>query len=80
MKALGTYPNLVNATSAGAKTEIQNLIQVLGNLIPNPVAQNGGVGSGTSAAEPEFDMMHPRMALQLQVEIAAMKAAVAAGA
>jgi len=80
MKAIGSYPNLVNATTAGAKTEVNALLSTLANLIPNPVQQNGGVGSGSPATEPEFDEIQPRLALQIQQEIAAIQAAVTNGA
>lgn len=80
MKAIGVYPNLVNVTAAAAKTEINNLIDVLGGLIPNPVQKNGGVGSGSPAASPDFDEISPRLALQLQAEITALKAAITNGA
>lgn len=80
MKAIGVYPNLVNATSAGAKTEVKALLTTIASLIPNPVQQNGGIGSGSPAGEPEFDKMEPRLALQIQQEIAAIQSAITNGA
>lgn len=80
MIPIGVYPNLVNATSAGAKTEIKALVATLQALVPNPVALTGGVGSGSPASEPEFDEIQPRLALQIQQELAAIALAVTNGA
>lgn len=80
--AFGTYPTLVNSTSAGAKGEIAALFATLKLLIPdgtaNPPPNAAGVGSHTVAA-PDFGEMSPYLANLLRAEIDAAALAVSAG-
>lgn len=81
--AFGGYVNLVNSTSAGAKTEINANISRLLALIPQ-IGPTDGAASGTilgsASPVPGFDQIHPRMVVQLRAELVALQAAITNGA
>jgi hypothetical protein len=72
--ARGAYATGSNAISAAAQTDILANIDLLKALIIDGVTNPSGVKT------PEFDRMHPALALQLQTEIDALKTAIDATA
>lgn len=91
--SFGTYPNLVNATSAGAKTEVNALLSTLLTLIPDgggASPQDGNVSGNlppnaggtptTTTGAPDFGQIHPDVANKLRAEVVAIQAAITAGA
>ena len=70
--------NLVNATSAAAKTEIIADINKIIALIPNPGPNSYGYGS--TPVPPDFDTIPPSAAQQLINELNAFITAVTNGA
>lgn len=81
LPAVGVYPNLVNATSAGAKTEIVGHIEILRALFNvDPQVNRGGGVYGTTNALPYFDQIHPQALAQIHAELTALEASVTGGA
>lgn len=78
--AVGVYPNLTNATSAGAKTEIVAHIEILRALMnTRPTAQQAA-GQGSTNSLPYFDSIHPQAFEQIHSELDALEASITGGA
>lgn len=69
---------LVNATSAGAKTELIADVQKILALIPAPGPAS--TGYGPTPAPPDFDNITPSVAQQLIYELTQLQYAIQQGA
>lgn len=78
--AVGVYPVLTNATSAGAKTEIIGHIEILRALINARPTAMQAAGQGSTNSLPYFDGVHPYAVEQLAAELDALEASVTGGA
>jgi hypothetical protein len=76
--AVGTYPDLVQVTSAAAKTEIEGLVDVLLALIPIPTEANPS--GEVAGASPDFDQIPRHVRERLITELTALRLAVTNGA
>lgn len=74
MATFGTYPTLVNSTSAGAKGEIAAIFATFRTFIATKAQ-----GAGSSMPTGGFDQIPPVLATQLCAEIDAAALAIANG-